>query len=74
MAVLVDDLKKKVLNNVKKSDRVTIITGYFSPDMIDEIAKLGIQFVYYYGMYGIDKITKPVYDKLVSITQTSHLN
>ena len=37
MAVLVDDLKKKVLDNVKKSDRVTIITGYFSPDMIDEI-------------------------------------
>lgn len=70
MAVLVDDLKKKVLKNTKKSDRVIIITGYFSPDIIDEIAKTGIEFVYYYGMYGIDKIAKPVYDKLVSINNS----
>ncbi|HCJ75235.1 MAG TPA: hypothetical protein DHV88_02175 [Roseburia sp.] len=67
MAVLVDDLKKKVLENTKESDQVIIITGYFSPDMIDEIAQIGIPFVYYYGMYGMDKIAKPVYDKLVSI-------
>ena len=31
--------KKKVLENAKESDQIIIITGYFSPDMIDEIAK-----------------------------------
>ena len=67
MAILVKNLKKKVLENAKESDQIIIITGYFSPDMIDEIAKMGVPFVYYYGMYGIDKIAKPVYDKLISI-------
>lgn len=54
MAILVKNLKKKVLENAKESDQIIIITGYFSPDMIDEIAKMGVPFVYYYGMYGID--------------------
>ena len=39
--------------------------------MIDEIAKMGVPFVYYYGMYGIDKIAKPVYDKLISINNSN---
>lgn len=39
MAILVKNLKKKVLENAKESDQIIIITGYFSPDMIDEIAK-----------------------------------
>ena len=63
--------KKKVLENAKESDQIIIITGYFSPDMIDEIAKMGVPFVYYYGMYGIDKIAKPVYDKLISINNSN---
>ena len=56
MAILVKNLKKKVLENAKESDQIIIITGYFSPDMIDEIAKMGVPFVYYYGMYGIPGI------------------
>ena len=36
MAILVKNLKKKVLENAKESDQIIIITGYFSPDMIDE--------------------------------------
>lgn len=71
MAILVKNLKKKVLENAKESDQIIIITGYFSPDMIDEIAKMGVPFVYYYGMYGIDKIAKPVYDKLISINNSN---
>ena len=47
MAILVKNLKKKVLENAKESDQIIIITGYFSPDMIDEIAKMGVPFVYY---------------------------
>ena len=68
MAVLVDNLENNVIENVKASDHVTIITGYFSPDIIEKIAQLGIPLTYYYGMYGIDKISKPVYDKLVAIS------
>lgn len=45
MAILVKNLKKKVLENAKESDQIIIITGYFSPDMIDEIAKMGVPFV-----------------------------
>ena len=53
MAVLVDNLENTVIENVKASDHVTIITGYFSPDIIEKIAQLGIPLTYYYGMYGI---------------------
>ena len=42
MAVLVDNLENNVIENVKASDHVTIITGYFSPDIIEKIAQLGI--------------------------------
>ena len=35
MAVLVDNLENNVIENVKASDHVTIITGYFSPDIIE---------------------------------------
>lgn len=56
MAILVKNLKKKVLENAKESDQIIIITGYFSPDMIDEIAKMGVPFVYYYGMYKLMKL------------------
>lgn len=67
MAVLVDDLKNKVLENVKDCDNAVVITGYFSPDIIEEIAAIGVPLAYYYGMYGVDKIAKPIYDKLCSI-------
>lgn len=67
MAVLVDDLKDKVLENVKDCDNAVVITGYFSPDIIEEIAAIGVPLAYYYGMYGVDKIAKPIYDKLCSI-------
>lgn len=50
MAVLVDDLLKNVLINANSSDRIVIITGYFSPDIIDKIAALGKPFEYYYGI------------------------
>lgn len=36
MAVFVDDLKKAVIDNAKASDKIVIISGYLSPDMVDE--------------------------------------
>ena len=67
MAVLVDDLLKNVLINANSSDRIVIITGYFSPDIIDKIAALGKPFEYYYGMYGVDKIRLSVLSALRNI-------
>lgn len=67
MAVLVDDLLKNVLINANSSDRIVIITGYFSPDIIDKIAALGKPFEYYYGMYGVDKIRPSVLSALRNI-------
>ena len=67
MAVLVDDLLKNVLINANSSDRIVIITGYFSPDIIDKIAELGKPFEYYYGMYGVDKIRPSVLSALRNI-------
>ena len=49
MAVFVDDLKKAVIDNAKASDKIVIISGYLSPDMVDEVATLGIPFEFYYG-------------------------
>lgn len=56
MAVFVDDLKKAVIDNAKASDKIVIISGYLSPDMVDEVATLGIPFEFYYGMYGVEKM------------------
>lgn len=64
MAILVENLKQSVVDTSKISDKVVIISGYFSPDVIDEIAKLNVPFTFYYGMYAIDKITEPIHNKL----------
>ena len=75
MAILVDKLKDEVISNAKSSNKVVIITGYFSPDIIDEIASLGVTFEYYYGMYGVDKIRASVLNALKSIeTKWPNLN
>lgn len=67
MAVIVDELKEFVIDNAKKSDNIIIVSGYFSPDIIDEIAKLNVQFSFYYGMYAIDRISDIVYKKMKNI-------
>ena len=68
MAVLVDDLLTSVLTDANSSDKIVIITGYFSPDIIDKVAALGKPFEYYYGMYGVDKIRKKILDVMRNIT------
>lgn len=64
MAVFVDDLKKAVIDNAEASDKIVIISGYLSPDMVDEVATLGIPFEFYYGMYGVEKIRSTVLNAL----------
>lgn len=51
MAVFVDDLKKAAIDNTKASDKIVIISGYLSADMVNEVATVGIPSEFYYGMY-----------------------
>ena len=51
MAISVDNLKSLTMSNVAKSDEIIIISGYFSIDILEEIAKQGVPTTYYYGMY-----------------------
>lgn len=64
MAIFVDDLKTTVIDNAMASEKIVIISGYLSPDMVDEVAKLGIPFEFYYGMYGVEKIRSTVLNTL----------
>ena len=70
MAILVDRLKNKVMSNARKSDKIVIITGYLSPEIIDEIAALGKPFEFYYGMYAVDKIGSTVLTALRAIVSS----
>ena len=58
MAVSVDGLKTKVIANVLVSDEVTIISGFFSADMLNEIAKTGVKTNFYFGMVFNDVISR----------------
>lgn len=51
MSIHVDQLNDLVLSYAKASDEIIIISGYFSLDILEEIAKLGIRTTFYYGMY-----------------------
>ena len=70
MAIFVDKLKDEVIANASVSDKIVVITGYFSPDVIDEIATLGIPFEFYYGMYAVDNIRATVLKALRSIVSS----
>lgn len=67
MAVLVKDLKQCVLYNSVKSDKLIIISGYTTPDVIEEIANLGIDMTFYYGMYRRGGMTPLLHRKLNSL-------
>ena len=51
MAIFVDNLESLVMTNTTSSDEITIISGYFSIDIIENIAKHGVPTTFYYGMY-----------------------
>ena len=67
MAVLVKNLMTSIIENTKNSDKVIIISGFTTPDVIDSIAKLGTKITFYYGMYCMDGITSLTHDKLKEI-------
>ncbi|MCD8103948.1 MAG: NgoFVII family restriction endonuclease [Lachnospiraceae bacterium] len=51
MPVSFDNLKNIVLENAKSSDEIIVISGYFSLDMLETLARTGKKISFYYGMY-----------------------
>lgn len=64
MSVLVEKLKTAVVNKVNASDKVVIVSGFATPDTVEDIAKSGVETIFYYGMYRKHGLTKLTLDKL----------
>lgn len=70
MAVNVKDLNKLVLDNAIKSDKIIIISGFATPNVVEEIAKTGKETIFYYGMYRKRGLTTLTLDKLKNLDAT----
>ena len=57
MAISVEQLEQLVIDHANAHDDVLIISGYFSSDVIEDIAKTGKNVTFYYGMYPWSQIT-----------------
>lgn len=69
MSISTDNLEFLVTSNVSISDEIIIITGYFSIDILESIAKQGVSTTYYYGMYlrnGISATNYAAFQRLES--------
>lgn len=64
MAVNTKNLFKIVINNSLKSDKIIIISGFATPNIIEEIAKTGKEVLFYYGMYRKRGLTALTFEKL----------
>lgn len=62
MSIYVDNLESLVMKNVDTSDEIIIISGFFSIDIIENIAKKGVPTVFYYGMYLRNGISASYYN------------
>lgn len=58
------------MDNVSVSDEIIIISGYFSIDILEEIAKRGINTTFYYGMYLRNGISMANYSALETLDST----
>ncbi len=58
MDFYVEDLKNQVINQTYNHDEIIIISGYFSADILEEIAKTNKTVKFYYGMYTKNGITQ----------------
>lgn len=70
MAVFVDNLESQVMSNAAASDEIIIISGYFSVDIIEKIARLGKKTNFYYGMYLRNGISQANYDAFKRLETT----
>ncbi len=70
MSIHVDNLESLVMTNVGTSDEIIIISGYFSVDILEKIAKTGITTSFYYGMYLRNGISASYYNAFRTLEAT----
>ncbi len=70
MSIFVDNLESLVMTNAASSDEIIIISGYFSIDIIENIAKYGIPTTFYYGMYLRNGISPSYYSAFQRLEAT----
>lgn len=70
MSIFVDNLETLVMSNAAASDEIIIISGYFSIDIIENIAQQGIPTTFYYGMYLRNGITPSYYNSFKRLEAT----
>jgi len=63
MSIFVDNLETLVMSNAELNDEIIIISGYFSIDIIEKIARYGKNTTFYYGMYLRNGISKSNYNE-----------
>ncbi len=63
MAIYVDNLSSYVMNQASSCDEITIISGYFSIDILENIAKFRVPTIFYYGMYLRNGLSQSNYDE-----------
>lgn len=61
MTVSVEKLEQLILDNLQKYDTATIVSGFFSADVLKDIAQIGNPITFYYGMYPWNQITELQY-------------
>lgn len=67
MAVNTKDLYTLVISNSMKSDKIIIISGFATPNVIEEIARTGKEVLFYYGMYKKGGLTPLTLKKLKNL-------
>lgn len=70
MSIFIDNLEPLVMSNVATSDEIVIISGFFSIDIIENIAKKGIPTTFYYGMYLRNGISVSYYNSFKRLETT----
>jgi len=70
MSIYVDNLEPRVMANAASSDEIIIISGFFSIDIIENIARKGIPTVFYYGMYLRNGISTSYYNSFKRLEAT----
>ncbi len=70
MAIYVDKLLELVDTSVSRNDEIIIICGYFSIDILEQIAKTGKPITYYYGMYLRNGLSPTQYSEFKRLEST----
>lgn len=70
MSISVDNLEKIILHYASLSDEIIVISGYFSTDILEKLAKTRLPIHFYYGMYLKNGLSTANYTRLNNLSAT----